>query len=206
MLRCLIVTLSMLAAVSVAVAESRPGDAGDSRDWETTYRDDLQAARRIILENHPGPVDALNPGFGDWLDAGFTQQMSLAQSIDTADEYVYALQKFIGGFRDGHLGIRFDVDRGPARWPGFFATWRNGTVVVHTVDPTIVQQLGWARLRLGWQDGRPINIAQLCVDRYPSLAELAAAPAEDLEDVHGVRMTSQDYRGVPIFLAFGAAW
>jgi DNA ligase (NAD+) len=29
-------------------------------------------------------------------------------------------------------------------------------------------------------------VAQLCVDRYPSLAELAAAPAEDLEDVHGL--------------------
>jgi DNA ligase (NAD+) len=29
-------------------------------------------------------------------------------------------------------------------------------------------------------------VAQLCVDRYPSLAELAAAPAEELEDVHGL--------------------
>ena len=112
-----------------------------SIDWETTFRDDLQAARRIILESHPGPVDALNPGFGEWLGAGFNQQMALAESIDTADEYVYALLKFVGGFRDGHLGIRFDVDRGPARWPGFFATWRNGSVVVHTVDPSIVAEL-----------------------------------------------------------------
>jgi DNA ligase (NAD+) len=29
-------------------------------------------------------------------------------------------------------------------------------------------------------------VAQLCVDRYPSLAELAAAPAEELEEVHGL--------------------
>lgn len=28
----------------------------------------------------------------------------------------------------------------------------------------------------------------------------------DLEDVQGLRVRSQDYRGVPIFLAFGAAW
>jgi DNA ligase (NAD+) len=29
-------------------------------------------------------------------------------------------------------------------------------------------------------------VAQLCVERYPSLAALAAAPAEELEDVHGL--------------------
>ena len=28
----------------------------------------------------------------------------------------------------------------------------------------------------------------------------------DLEDVNGVRIRSQDYAGVPIFIAFGAAW
>ena len=106
-----------------------------------TFREDLRAARRIILDNHPGPVDALNPGFGEWLDAGFEQQMALAESIDSADAYAYALQKFVGGFRDGHLGIHFDVDRSPARWPGFFTTWRNGTVVVHTADPAMVSEL-----------------------------------------------------------------
>lgn len=30
--------------------------------------------------------------------------------------------------------------------------------------------------------------------------------AFDLEDVNGVRVTSQDYAGVPLFLLFGAAW
>lgn len=105
------------------------------------FRDDLQAARRIILENHPGPVDALNPGFGKCLNAGFEQQMALVESIDTADAYLYALLKFVGGFRDGRLGIRFDVDRGPARWPGFFTTWRNGMVVIHTIDPALVPEL-----------------------------------------------------------------
>jgi hypothetical protein len=125
----------------VSAADEQPADKKESTDWSTTFRDDLQAARHIILESHPGPVDALNPRFGDWLDAGFEQQIALTESIDSADAYVYAMLKFVGGFRDGHLGVRFDVDQGPPRWPGFFATWRNNTVVIHTVDPALVSEL-----------------------------------------------------------------
>jgi hypothetical protein len=133
--------LAMTCASPLPAAEGRSAAEDQPTDWATTFRDDLLAVRRIILENHPGPVDALNPGFGKWLDTGFEQQMALVESVDTADAYVYAMLKFVGGFRDGHLGIRFDVDRGPARWPGFFTTWRNGMVVVHTVDPALVPEL-----------------------------------------------------------------
>ena len=140
MFRFLIAIMLMLV-ITITAADAQSPASKESTDWSTTYGDDIQAARRIILESHPGPVDALNPGFGNWLDAGFKQQMALVESIDTADEYVFAMRKFIGGFRDGHLGIRFDVDRAPARWPGFFTTWHHGTVVVHTVDPTLVSEL-----------------------------------------------------------------
>jgi hypothetical protein len=142
----------MMMLMIMSVDSSAAADE-ESTDWAATFRDDMQAARRIILENHPGPVDVLNPEFGKWLDAGFDQQLTLANSIDTGDAYVYALQKFIGGFRDGHLGIRFDVDRGPARWPGFFTTWHNGAVVVHSVDPDAVHELA-AGDRLQSCDGR----------------------------------------------------
>ena len=139
-------TASMLMLVISGVAPAIAADDQSAAekapiDWTATYRDDLQAARRIILESHPGPVDKLNPGFREWLDAGFEQQMALAESINTADAYVYAMRKYVAGFRDGHLGVHFDIDRGPARWPGFFTTWRNGTLVVHTIDPAIDSEL-----------------------------------------------------------------
>jgi hypothetical protein len=134
-------TLVVMSITWMTAADARSAGNKASTDWAKTFQDDMQAARRIILESHPGPLDTLNAGFGDWLDTGFEQQIALAESIDTADEYVYAMQKFIGGFRDGHLNIRFDVDRGPARWPGFFTTWHKGTVVVHTVDPDLVSEL-----------------------------------------------------------------
>jgi hypothetical protein len=127
--------LTIPSIATVATADTRSAADDGPTDWSTTFLNDIQAAQRVILESHPGPVDTLNPGFADWLEIGFEQQMALAESIDTADKYVYAMLKYIGGFRDGHLNIRFDVDRGPPRWPGFFATWRNGAMVVHTVDP-----------------------------------------------------------------------
>ena len=133
--------LVIACAASVAIAGDRSADDRESVDWAEIYQDDIQAARRIILDSHPGPVDSLNPGFGDWLEAGFEQQMALAESVDTVDEYVYAMQKFIGGFRDGHLNIRFEVDSGPARWPGFFATWRNDAVVVYNADAALAADL-----------------------------------------------------------------
>ena len=144
MFRFLIAIMLMLLIAGtepVSAADDQSAEKEEFSHWSTTFQNDLQAARRIILESHPGPVDKLNPGFGDWLDAGFEQQMALAESIDSADAYVYAMLKFVGGFRDGHLGIRFDVDRGPPRWPGFFATWRDGAVVVHSVDPAIAPEL-----------------------------------------------------------------
>jgi hypothetical protein len=142
--RLLITYMCMLATTctaSASAAGEQPTVRKEPVDWAMNFRGDLRAVRRIILESHPGPVDRLNPGFRDWLETGFEQQMALAESIDTAGEYVYAIQKYVGGFRDGHLNIRFDVDRGPARWPGFFTTWRNDTAVVHSVDPALVSEL-----------------------------------------------------------------
>ena len=84
----------MLLVTSITwmtTADTRPAGSNSSTDWANTFQDDMQAARRIILESHPGPVDALNAGFADWLDTGFEQQMALAESIDTADEYVYTM-------------------------------------------------------------------------------------------------------------------
>jgi len=133
--------LAIALVASEAGADIQSATNQESTDWASTFRDDLQAARRIILESHPGPVDALNPGFRDWLDAGYEEQMALADSVDTANAYIFGMRRFIGGFRDGHLGIRFEIDGTPARWPGFFAAWRDDTVVVHNVDPALVPEL-----------------------------------------------------------------
>ena len=177
MFRCLIVIILMLAitgTTAISTANGQTAARDGSTDWAATFRDDLQAARRVILENHPGPVDTVNPGFVDWLDTGYKQQMALAESISTADEYVYAMRKFIAGFRDGHLNIRFDIDRGPPRWAGFFTTWRNGMVVVHSVDPAVASELSVGD-QLRSCDGHPAE--QLITQRVFDFQYDPALPA-----------------------------
>lgn len=156
MLRLFTFTLLLQAVLSSApihAEDARRIESETADDWSTIFRIDLQEVRRIILESHPGPVDKLNPSFRDWLDKGFEQQIALADTVDTADKYLYAMLMYVGGFRDGHLNIRFHVDRPAPRWPGFFATWRNDGLLVHTVDPDIAAELA-AGDRLESCDGK----------------------------------------------------
>ena len=57
--------------------------------------------------------------------------------------------------------------------------------LVEAIQASKAQPLARVLTGLGIR-GIGTAVAQLCVDRYPSLAELAAAPAEELEDVHGL--------------------
>jgi DNA ligase (NAD+) len=57
--------------------------------------------------------------------------------------------------------------------------------LVEAIQASKAQPLARVLTGLGIR-GIGTAVAQLCVDRYPSLAELAAAPAKELEDVHGL--------------------
>jgi DNA ligase (NAD+) len=57
--------------------------------------------------------------------------------------------------------------------------------LVEAIQASKAQPLARVLTGLGIR-GIGTAVAQLCVDRYSSLAELAAAPAQELEDVHGL--------------------
>jgi DNA ligase (NAD+) len=56
---------------------------------------------------------------------------------------------------------------------------------IESIQASKAQSLARVLTGLGIR-GIGTAVAQLCVDRYPSLAELAAAPAGELEEVHGL--------------------
>jgi DNA ligase (NAD+) len=62
---------------------------------------------------------------------------------------------------------------------------KKATNLVEAIQASKAQPLARVLTGLGIR-GIGTAVAQLCVDRYPSLAELAAAPAEELEEVHGL--------------------
>src|SRR5207253_6082476 len=87
--------------------------------WSLMAQRDVQAMHDAILANHPGPVDAQNPAFRDWLERGLTLSLAKAAAAKTFGGYVYALRFYGAGFRDGHLNSGVLVTWPQTAWPGF---------------------------------------------------------------------------------------
>ncbi len=90
--------------------------------WSQTAVDDLHFIRATLRVNHPGPIDEQNPWFAEWFEEGFDQALLLAERAEDYSGYYFAIQRYMVGFQDGHLGALGD-DRLAAplerRWPGF---------------------------------------------------------------------------------------
>jgi hypothetical protein len=72
----------------------------------------------LIRDNHPGPVNAEDPSFGNWLQAGAETLCAQAESARTEHDYRVVLRIYANGFADGHLEVRFNAPE-QMLWPGF---------------------------------------------------------------------------------------
>ena len=127
----------ILAAASMptaARAERSPGG------WSEAAIDDLHFIRATLRENHPGPVDPTNPAFASWYRDGFERALRLAGQANSYAGYFYAIQAYVVGFQDNHLGAladdRFDAGvRLRRQWPGFILGLANGRFAVARTSP-----------------------------------------------------------------------
>ena len=105
-------------------------------DWAELTRADLQAAYAIILENHPGVYNDLDPDFRAMAANALENALALAVRVENAVGYEYTLDAFAAKFRDGHLGFlplnAPDAAEKMHEWPGFVMTWRNNRGIVHS--------------------------------------------------------------------------
>ncbi len=111
--------------------------AGNETATDTTWREralmDLDFIYAQLGEHHPGPVDTLNPWFRDWYERGYEAARGRAESITDYAGYYFAIQYYMMGFQDGHLGalgdyrIEADLDR---RWSGFLVEYDRGAFFV----------------------------------------------------------------------------
>lgn len=74
-------------------------------DWSRILLNDLEAARQLIAENHPGPVDDENPEFRRALVSAYEEAKSAAPQVKSGSDYARAIRRFAGSFKDGHLVI-----------------------------------------------------------------------------------------------------
>jgi hypothetical protein len=125
--------MSVRALVLIAAAAGcapRSVEHATPEPWATLAERDLAAVHRILLENHPGPVDPENRAFATWLERGLVEARALAAKARTYGGYAAALERYGAGFRDGHLGVGFQVTQRSVRWPGFTVGRRGDAYVV----------------------------------------------------------------------------
>ncbi len=113
-------------AIGACVADN---DATSDITWRDRAMADLDFIYAQLGEHHPGPVDTLNPWFRDWYERGYAEARRRAESITDYAGYYFAIQYYMVGFQDGHLGaltearIDLELDR---RWPGFLVAYDRG--------------------------------------------------------------------------------
>lgn len=119
----------MCRANSGRGSSSRP-QLDKKRTWALAARTDLKAIYELLADNHPGPVDDLNPAFKWWHDEGLRQALDLARrEVNSAAGYYFNLRFYVSGFRDTHLNLSSNLILKP-KWPGFVVALRNGKFVV----------------------------------------------------------------------------
>jgi hypothetical protein len=163
---------TVICATLVIGACTPNEDATSDTAWRDRALTDLDFIYAELGRHHPGPVDTLNPWFRDWYERGYEEARRRAESITSYAGYYFAIQYYMVGFQDGHLGaltedrIDAELDR---RWPGFLVEYDRGAFLV--LEPNITDpQLPPAGARLVSCDGTPaISMADSILQAYAGL-------------------------------------
>lgn len=122
------------AAVAALLVAAGPVVAQDFRELA---RQDLQAARTELAENHPAPAigGAAAQTFNAWIDSGLEDALSKAGQATSGQSHAYLMRYYAAGFRDANISARASYDTPETRfyalsWPGVATGWRNGEYVV----------------------------------------------------------------------------
>jgi len=108
-------------------------------NWSERATNDIRAAHKLMLDNHPGSVNEADQTFLAMAENALTGSLELAKQADSAPKWKYSLKSYAAQFRDGHFSIEAEDEESSPRplWPGFVVAWRNDKVVIHhSDDPT----------------------------------------------------------------------
>lgn len=127
----ILAALVLLPAIRVLPATAQ---TAASNPWVALTRGDLDAIHETILDNHPGPVDPLNPGYRRWLEDGYRRALAMADSVENLDGLRAVLSFYTSGFEDGHMAWGLGAyQRTAVQWPGFVVTLRNDHFLIDHV-------------------------------------------------------------------------
>ena len=126
-------TRSILLAAALLAAAPLAAQSADTA-WSDLYLRDLAEARRVIAENHPGPVDTMNHDFAHALDSAYAAAVARAPQVRDYDGFAVALQMFGNSFQDAHLNVAGRRTDGTVRDAGVRTRYVHGTLEVVGTD------------------------------------------------------------------------
>ncbi|WP_066801242.1 S41 family peptidase [Sphingomonas soli] len=133
--------MSLLAAL--LLLQSAPGVSPPPADWAARLREDATAFRDAVMDSHPGPVNAEDPGFTARLDRAYARALDRARTAAAFPHYVWALRELTAAFDDGHVGVeaaQAEVNSYPwrYRWAGIVTALRGDAHVVVSSEEAAV--------------------------------------------------------------------
>lgn len=133
-MKTLIRTIAFVgAALAAGGAQAQSDPAAEA--WRQLTRADLEAARALVADNHPGAVEALGDAvFRARLRDGYELARTRVASVDSYAGYVAVMAGFAAGFGDEHIWSTPRLRGLPYAWAGLVMTRRGGAWVVSSQD------------------------------------------------------------------------
>lgn len=113
-------SLALAAAATLTACAAVEPPSGED-DWAALARADIEEMHEAIAQNHPGPVDALNPEFTTQMRNARRNALRLARRANTPSGYRSALRFYVASYNDNHLGVIPQVAADYSHWPNFVA-------------------------------------------------------------------------------------
>jgi hypothetical protein len=136
---------ALLTALLAALLAAPSAGAQADTSWSALYRRDLDSARAIIANDHPGAVDRRNPAFARTLASAYEEAVRAADAVTSYSAYRIALTRFGNRFQDAHLNVSGRRPLDGVRDAGIYPVWRDGAFVVAEVDERYGAEAGALR-------------------------------------------------------------
>ena len=122
--------------------------------WRGVAERDVEAARKLLAENHPGAVPAVGDrAFTDSLARAYAIAKSRAHKVTSYQGYTATLAAFATAMGDKHIRSRPTFIVAQPKWAGIAISWRpSGYFVTDAYGPELAKIMG---SKLVECDGRP---------------------------------------------------
>lgn len=151
--------------------------AATATAWQRLTRTDVEAAYRLLKDNHPAALRAVGDRiFTSALQRGHRVALERAATVTDFPGYVATLKAFADGMGDGHIASQPLYSPLLLKWPGLVAARRGKAWVVAKEDPAIVGT-NLVGARIVACAGKPIGQWAREVLSFHTVASVAAQEA-----------------------------